>query len=782
MRPAAALLLSGCDNGRVRITDILRPADWNQSILNRICIWSFISCTPQDVLTQHNDNARTGAQLYETALTPANVHASGFGLLYDRHVVGTILAQPLYAHGVSTSGGVKNLIIIATAEDVLYAFDADDTAADTTTNVVTASPDSPAGTTVPESTRWIWRTSLGHPHAGDICDETVPHVVGVTSTPVIDRTAGVIYVVARDQTGASGLGHDHLHKVNLATGADIQQVQVSGSASGMSFNDQCQRQRPGLLLQGGVVYLGYGTYTCDAYCPGNQPYRGWVLGFHASDLSSAGAFTASASSSEGGMGIWASGNGLAGASDGSVFFETGNDLPYGTPVTNLGDSFVKLHGDLTLASHYQPANAAALKGGDTDLGSGGPMLLPGGKLVGGGKDGRLFVLSQADLASGPTSFQAFYNTFHYGPGAYAYNSPATYSASCSSMYPPAGVYGVAYEGLPCFIPVSDYANGESFGPNIHAGPVFWKTSGTHGYVYKMPEKDYLKAFDYDIGAGVVSSTPAHVATVRPAHDGMPGGFSSISAHGQTGGIVWTVVQQQNSMMGYPHPAILYAHDALDLHELWNNSADSVTLAKFNAPTIADGKVILPSVGLFQVYGQRTFIKLPNIPIYWPIWRLPPEEMIQRRWSNLGGPVGLLGRAMSDLQKDPDGGVHQEFETQVSGGGYGQISMPPGTRILEPMCDEKTKGLSADLKVQSTLYASRRTGAHFVMGEIRRAFLAEGGAAKFGYPLTDEVPTPDGFGLMTRFEKGAVFWYAGHEAQVGEPRLPPIPPNLGRKPG
>jgi hypothetical protein len=404
------------------------------------------------------------------------------------------------------------------------------------------------------------------------------------------------------------------------------------------------------------------------------------------------------------------------------------------------------------------------------------MLLPGGKLVGGGKDGRFFVLSQSDLGSGPASFQAFFNTFHYGPAAYPYNSPAVYAQSCTDYaaihsLPPAGVYGVAYEGLPCFIPTSDYAKGESFGPNIHAGPVFWQNSDTQGFIYKMSEKDYLKAFDYDLTSGTVSSTPAHVATVRPGHDGMPGGFSSISANGRNNGIVWTVVQQQNSMMGYPHPAILYAHDATNLHELWNNAADQVTLAKFNSPTIAEGKVVLPSVGLFQVYGLIPIFKFPPIYYNYSIINLPPDPAINRRWSNLGGPSGLLGRAVGPRRKLVDGGLQQDFETLVSGGGYGQISVAPGTKILAPMCNEQTKHPKADLKVESSIFASPRTGAHYVMGEIRRLFLEQGGVARFGYPVTDEVPTPDGMGLMTRFEKGTVFWYAGRSAEIGEPRLP-----------
>jgi LGFP repeat len=736
-----------------------------------------VNCSPQNVVTQHNDNARQGAQLHETKLTPTTVSGPNFGLLYERHVIGTLLAQPLYVHGVNVKNEIRNVIYIATAEDVVYAFDAHDTSPDTTTNV---NGHNNSGNVVPlaESTKWLWRRSLGTPHVGDICGETVPPIVGITSAPVIDVSGGVMYVVARDQHDEHGMGHDYLHALDIETGHDLRNRQVGGTdpVHGFVFNDVCQRQRPGLLLQNGVVYLGYGTYTCDAGCPNNEPYRGWILGFHATDFTPAGVFTNSQSYAEGGMGVWASGNGLAGSSDGSIFYQTGNDID--SSLAELGDSFVKLHGDgksLSMVSHYQPPAAGNYRAGDTDLGAGGPMLLPGGKLIGGGKDGMFFLLSQQDLTSGPTSFQAYFNTFHLPtPGTAGldpsdslipvpyYNSPTTYAAKC----PPARSYGVADEGQPCYIDVADYKNGESFGPNLHMGPVFWRHSATHGFVYKMSEKDYLKAFDYDISAGTVNAKPAAVATVRPAKDGMPGGFSSVSANGTSNGIVWTVVQQANSMFGAPQPALFYAHDATNLHELWNNDKDRAALAKFTAPTIADGYVILPSVGLFQVYGiseRKRMREMVNLPL---------EEAISQRFDNNGGAQGLLGHPQGAVQRDSSGGFRQDFQTLVAGGGYGQVSVPPSVQIDRPMCDSKIK-FAPSVAVMSSLFGSEKTGVHYVVGEIRDKFLQGGGIEKFGYPLTDEIPTPDGFGLMTRFEHGTIFWYPGRNAEVGEPQTPPL---------
>lgn len=742
-----------------------------------------VQCFPQNVVTQHNNNARQGAQLNETTLTPTNVAGPNFGKLYDRAVLGTLLAQPLYVHGVKIKDQVRNVIYVATSEDIVYAFDADDTSADTTTN---ASGHDNTGNAeqLPESTKWLWRTQIGSPHVGNICGETVPPIVGITSTPVIDVSAGVMYVVARDQGNDTGLGHDYLHALDIETGKNLrtQQVKATDPVHGFVFNDACQRQRPGLLLQNGVVYLGYGTYQCDAGCPNNEPYRGWILGFNATDFTPAGAFTNSQSYAEGGMGVWASGNGLVGSDDGSIFYQTGNDIDPNENLAALGDSFVKLQGNgssLAIVSQYQPPAAASYKVGDTDLGAGGPMLLPNGKLIGGGKDGMLFVLSQSDLASKPIYFQAFFNTFHLPtpgtpnldssdaviPVPYP-NSPVTYATPCTPVAPPVG--NVADKGVPCYIDVGYYKDGEAYGPNIHTGPVFWQNSAKHGFIYKMPEKDYLKAFDYDINAGTVNQTPAALAAVRPGQDGMPGGFSSISANGEKDGIVWTVVQQLDGMWGPPTPAILYAHDATTLKELWNNGGNPAAFAKFTAPTIADGRVILPSVGFFRVYGVTT-------PAKGQKKLLPPlEASVQQRWLDSGGAQGLLGHPQGDVVRDADGGgVRQDFQTLLSGGGFGRVSVAPSVKIANAMCDSPPDEAQARLTVTGSVFASARTGVHYVIGEIRDKFLQSGGTKQFGYPVTDEIATPDGLGLMTKFERGTIYWYRGHNAEIGDPKPPPV---------
>src|SRR5450755_2748120 len=77
------------------------------------------------VATQHNDNARTGANLREVVLNASNVNPRQFGRLFERVVDGHIFAQPLYVSNVLTTRGKRNVVYVATMHNTVYAFDAD---------------------------------------------------------------------------------------------------------------------------------------------------------------------------------------------------------------------------------------------------------------------------------------------------------------------------------------------------------------------------------------------------------------------------------------------------------------------------------------------------------------------------------------------------------------------------------------------------------------------------------------------------------------------------------
>lgn len=559
-----------------------------------------------DVLTHHNDNGRTGAYLAETMLKPSNVNASGFGRLYERNVQGDVYAQTLYVRQVQTQQGARNLFYVATSTNHVYAFDADNLNPD---------PDTPA----------VWSRQLDPFRiltSNEICRETVGSV-GITSTPVIDASTGTMYVVTRSSTprpGQPGDGANYLHAMDIATGAEKPHspVQIRTSVPGagpkaghtLAFNPRCQRNRPGLLLLNEVVYLAFGTFNCDAWCGRDEPYYGWVIGYRTSDLQQIAVFnTATAGAA---AGIWQSGAGLVGSPDGSIYFSTGNDglLPGSPPpgsVDNLGDSVIRLRvtagwPGLQLAGHFTPRNAAFLRDGygtpeqpgDTDLGSGGPTLLPGGTLIAGGKQGRIYVMDAGTMAlrqdsdapgAQPPDWQLVgVNPDHVGEGFQAFYN----QQMGTDPHTPRAL--------------DNYASGELYGCNIHGNPIYW--SGT-SCVYHMAEKDHLKAFQYDAAARVVryGIDPNQVSraivpfatSTEPPNRGMPGGACSVSANGSTDGIVWVSYPQSDGqwqkVTGYlvAYAAEPAGGDRRTLVELWRDSSP-VLFAKFCPPTIADGKV------------------------------------------------------------------------------------------------------------------------------------------------------------------------------------------------
>lgn len=725
----------------------------------------YVNCAPENVVTQHNDNARSGAYLVETHLTPANVRPTSFGRLYSRAVDGNITAQPLYLRAVRTSQGKKNLFFIATAKNKIYAFDADDLS-------LGSGP--------------IWVRDLNRDREEclssieGICFETKPPFVGITSTPVIDAHTHTMYVVAR----CSNTVTDFIYAINTADGKDrVPRRKVEGtdpSNSSVKFNAHCQRNRPGLLLMNGVVYAGYATFSCDASCSATEPYHGWVLGFRASDLTPAGVFCTSGSGA--GAGIWQSGNGLVGDTAGNIYFETGND--FDDRPAALGDAFVKLHasgGGLSLAGSFTPNNAPQLRHGDTDLGSGGPMLLPGGRLIGGGKQGRYYVLNtntmkltqNCDAPSGHCSsgvshssdgdgFQAYINTYHDNAS----------KPLCPDL-PPAAGCNEAGPPSDCFIPRSKYQNGELCGPNIHAGPVFWKGREPFGLIYKMAEKDRLKAFRYDLTTHHVAETPLLTATGSwsLAPPGMPGGFSSISASDRQNGIVWNLVAIANAQ-GDNQIGRLAAFDATTLVQIWVDT-DDVLFAKFNSPTIADGKVIRATYSnQVIVYGLWKFWHRP-FPFKWLL-------SINQKYEDYGSENGVLGKPTSDEKPIDDvaGGRYRDYRGPVFGlsGNMVSVRTPLDTEL--PTCSQPERGKPTD--VESSIYWSPTTGAQVVQGEIRELWLKLGAEkGQLGYPIEDETRTPDGRGRMSRFQQGEIWWYPDKGPYVREAK--PNPPAEKGKP-
>lgn len=315
-----------------------------------------------DVLTQHNNLARTGANLKETILTPANVNVAHFGMLFKRVVDDQVYGQPLIVTDVKIGGGTHDVVYVTTVNNSVYAFDANDSHA-----------------TVP-----FWHVNFGTPanvNNWDFGCTDINGNMGIVGTPVIDKTSGTLYVVAL--TRIKNTYVQRLHALDLSTGVDLPGSPVTITAP--EFNPLMQNQRPALLLANGQVYVGYSSH-CD-----KEPYHGFLISYDAKSLHQTSVFNSTPTGEEGS--IWQSGQAPAVDAQGNIYFVTANGTWDGK--SNFGESFVKLSPSLKLLDWFTPANHLYLDSIDADLDSSGATLIPGTPLViDGGKQGVLYLVNR----------------------------------------------------------------------------------------------------------------------------------------------------------------------------------------------------------------------------------------------------------------------------------------------------------------------------------------------------------------------------------------------------
>ena len=501
------------------------------------------------VTTQHNDNRRTGQTLHETVLNTSNVNVNTFGKLFSRAVDGQIYAQPLYIPHLWIKNTSHNVVYVATENNSVYAFDAD----------------SPSGTGI------LWHVHLGaavpNTDISPSCVDIHPQI-GITSTPVIDLASKTIYVIAKIKTTTSTYQF-RLHALDVLTGAEkfggpaVIRGRVPGTGAGavngyVDFQAIYQNNRPGLLLTNGTVYLAFGS-ACDI-----SPWHGWVFGYSASTLIQTAIYNTTANGDAGG--IWGGGQGLLGVA-GNIYVMTGNgtfDVGSATPI-DFGDSVVKLStsSGLTVADYFTPFDQDKLNLYDTDLGSGGPMALPGTNLiVGVGKDATLRLLDTNAMGE-----------FHSGYNADAQGFQAT-----------------------------------SAGPLMGA-PIYWNSPNYGPVIYLWGPGDNLKAFQFTKGQfNTVPVMQSSSASVYGYSNSAP---LSLSSNGNLAGtaIVWTAGAYSGDSNQTTVPGIVRAFDATNLTvELWNSKQNAArddvgNFAKFSPPTIANGKVYVATFSnQLLVYG------------------------------------------------------------------------------------------------------------------------------------------------------------------------------------
>jgi hypothetical protein len=508
-----------------------------------------------DVVTYHGDVARTGQYLNETTLTTTNVASATFGKTRFFATDGKVDAQPLFLSGlVIPNVGIRDVLYVATEHDTVYAFDS-----------ATATA--------------LWKVSLlgTNETTSDTrgCSQVTPEI-GITSTPVIDRSRGpngTIYVVAMSKT-TGGAYIQRIHALDAALGTELfggpQVVQASypgngagGSGGFVIFDPKQYEERSALLEVTGQVVTVW-TSHCDA-----DPYNGWIIAYDAGTLAQSSVLNVTPNGSRGGL--WMAGAGPAADPQGNFFVLDGNGT-FDTTLTgagfpnkgDYGNAFIKISsaGGLAVTDYFATFDTVTATNNDTDLGSGGAMVFPDftdgmGQTrhlaVGAGKDGHMYVVDRDAMGKFNASANQNYQDISGALGGSVFSMPAYFN-----------------------------------------GTLYYGASGAK-----------LKAFP--IASALVALT---ASTSTSTSFAFPGTTPAISASGSTNGIVWAVENKS--------PAVLHAYDATNLtKELYNTTQAAASRDafgngnKFITPMIVNGHVYVGTPTGVAAFGLLTGV--PSAP-------------------------------------------------------------------------------------------------------------------------------------------------------------------------
>lgn len=401
--------------------------------------------------------------------------------------------------------------------------------------------------------------------------------------------------------------------------ASFRGLGTSSKSGSIAFDSVRELQRPGLLLSHGALYVAFGSHQ------DTPPFHGWILAYNAASLKQVGVYCTSCTNKDANeSGIWQAGTGPAADKDGNIYVMTGNGT-WKAGTNDVGNSFLKLDPSLSLIDWFTPSHHRCLSRVDADLGSAGPLLIPNSNfLVGGGKEGVVYLLNARDLGKLQPPGPDRAKSPCAGDQINGVNPPV-YSFQATPLY---------YEGhlshkifvrlVGVLIPARKSWNYH----HIHGSPVYWNSS-TGPAIYLWAERDSLRGFPLDVEHGIFPGT--HRANKPPrstytstiaAGKGMPGAALSISANGNidSTGIIWASLPTKEDALVDTVDGILRAFAAVPEHpdkcgpsvrcilpEIWNSgqAKDIKThrFAKYASPTIANGKVYLPTFsGTVNVYG------------------------------------------------------------------------------------------------------------------------------------------------------------------------------------
>jgi len=497
-----------------------------------------------DVSTYKYDVMRSGQNLTEATLTPANVNVATFGKLRNLSVDGLVDAQPLYLSQLTVAGIPHNVLFVATEHDSVYAFD-------TETGAI------------------LWQVSLlaggDTPSDNRGCGQVTPEI-GITSTPVIDRhagTHGTIFVVAMTKDTASHY-HQRLHALDLTTGQELPSspTEIAATFGSSVFAPGQYKERAALLLNNGSIYTTWASH-CDI-----GPYGGWIIALNEATLAITSVLNVALQASGSGFtsqgpSIWMSGGGPAADAAGNIYFLTANgrfDFTFtvaGFPSGgDYGNSFVKVtpsNGALVVSDYFTMSGELTESSKDTDLGSGGLMLLPDmadatGTIrqlaVGAGKDGNLYVVDR--------------------------NNMGKFNSVGNNIWQ-------QLDGV--------------LGDGVWSTPAYFNSTIFYG-----PQGGSLRAFS--VTHALLSTSPTSQTATQFAY---PGTFPVVSANGSANAIVWAY---ENTT-----PAVLHAYAAANLaSELYNSNQaasgrDQFGLGNKNiVPVVADGKVFVATTNSVAIFG------------------------------------------------------------------------------------------------------------------------------------------------------------------------------------